>query len=58
MDWKFALFKKKIGETEFGVGWLPLGGYVKIAGFVDESMDDSGLESPPQPWELRAKPAW
>ena len=58
MDWKFALFKKKIGETEFGVGWLPLGGYVKIAGFVDESMDDEGLESPPQPWELRSKPAW
>ena len=58
MDWKFALFKKKIGETEFGVGWLPLGGYVKISGFVDESMDDEGLESEPQPWELRAKPAW
>lgn len=58
MDWGFALFKKKIGETEFGVGWLPLGGYVKISGFVDESMDDKGLESPPQPWELRSKPAW
>jgi len=58
MDWKFALFKRKIGETEFGIGWLPLGGYVKISGFVDESMDDEGLESPPQPWELRAKPAW
>jgi len=58
MDWHFALFKKKIGETEFGVGWLPLGGYVKIAGFIDESMDSSGLESTPEPWELRAKPAW
>jgi len=58
MDWNFALFKKKIGETEFGIGWLPLGGYVKIAGFIDESMDDEGLESPPQPWELRSKPAW
>ena len=50
MDWNFALFKKKIGETEFGVGWLPLGGYVKIAGFIDESMDSDGMESPPQPW--------
>ena len=58
MDWKFAIFKKKIGETEFGLGWLPLGGYVKISGFVDESMDDSNLNKPPQPWELRAKPAW
>ena len=58
MDWKFALFKRKIGETEFGLGWLPLGGYVKISGFVDESMDDSGLDTPPEPWELRAKPAW
>ena len=51
-------FKKKIGETEFGIGWLPLGGYVKIAGFIDESMDAEGLESVPQPWELRSKPAW
>ena len=58
MDWKFALFKKKIGETEFGIGWLPLGGYVKIAGFIDESMDTKGVETAPQPWELRAKPAW
>ena len=58
MDWKFAIFKRKIGETEFGLGWLPLGGYVKISGFVDESMDDSGLDTPPEPWELRAKPAW
>ena len=58
MDWKFALFKKKIGETEFGVGWLPLGGYVKISGMVDESMDTSHGNTPPEPWELRAKPAW
>tara|TARA_B100000902_G_C27316685_1_gene921762 strand:+ start:3095 stop:4423 length:1329 start_codon:yes stop_codon:yes gene_type:complete len=58
MDWKFALFKKKIGETEFGLGWLPLGGYVKIAGFIDESMDAKGMESEPEKWELRAKPAW
>tara|TARA_A100001011_G_scaffold249967_1_gene258283 strand:- start:1050 stop:2378 length:1329 start_codon:yes stop_codon:yes gene_type:complete len=58
MDWKFALWKKKIGETEFGLGWLPLGGYVKISGFIDESMDSDGLESDPEPWELRAKPAW
>ena len=58
MDWKFSLFKKKIGETEFGIGWLPLGGYVKISGFIDESMDTDGVESPPENWKLRAKPAW
>ena len=58
MDWPIALFKKKIGETEFGIGCAPLGGYVKISGMVDESMDTDGLESAPQPWELRAKPAW
>jgi len=58
MDWPYALFKKKIGETEFGIGCAPLGGYVKIAGFVDESMDSAGFESEPEPWELRAKPAW
>ena len=58
MDWKFSLFKKKIGETEFGVGWLPLGGYVKISGIIDESLDLNGIESEPKPWELRAKPAW
>ena len=58
MDWPYTLFKKKIGETEFGIGCLPLGGYVKISGFVDESMDTDGLESTPEPWELRAKPAW
>ena len=54
----FELFKKKIGETEWGIGWLPLGGYVKISGMVDESMDMDQLEGPPQPWEFRSKPAW
>jgi regulator of sigma E protease len=54
----FSLFKKKIGETEYGVGWLPLGGYVKIAGMVDESMDKDALKLPPQPYEFRSKPAW
>ncbi len=54
----FSLFKKKIGETEYGIGWLPLGGYVKIAGMIDESMDKDFLNSEPQPWEFRSKPAW
>jgi regulator of sigma E protease len=54
----FSLFKKKIGDTEYGIGWLPLGGYVKISGMVDESMDKDQLETPPQPWEFRSKPAW
>ena len=54
----FSLAKKKIGETVYGIGWLPLGGYVKIAGMVDESMDKEQLESEPQPWEFRSKPAW
>ncbi len=54
----FALFKKKIGETEWGIGWLPLGGYVKIAGMVDESMDKDQLSKPAEPWEFRSKPAW
>ncbi len=54
----FSIFKKKIGETEYGVGWLPLGGYVKIAGMVDESMDKEQLKLPPQEWEFRSKPAW
>jgi regulator of sigma E protease len=54
----FALFKKKIGETEYGIGWFPLGGYVKIAGMIDESMDEDFLKSEPQPWEFRSKPAW
>lgn len=54
----FSLFKKKIGETVYGIGWLPLGGYVKIAGMVDESMDKEQMNKPPQPWEFRSKPAW
>ncbi|OIQ19319.1 MAG: RIP metalloprotease RseP [Flavobacterium sp. MedPE-SWcel] len=58
MDAKFALFKKKIGETEWGIGWLPLGGYVKLSGMVDESMDTDQMASEPQPWEFRSKPAW
>ena len=57
-DVKFALFKKKIGETVYGIGWLPLGGYVKIAGMIDESMDKEQMAQPPQPWEFRSKPAW
>ncbi|GAB5555923.1 MAG: RIP metalloprotease RseP [Schleiferiaceae bacterium] len=57
-DVKFALFKKKIGETTYGIGWLPLGGYVKISGMVDESMDTENLAKEPEPWEFRAKPAW
>jgi len=57
-DAKFALFKKKIGETEFGIGWLPLGGYVKIAGMVDESMDTAYQNEEPKEWEFRSKPAW
>ena len=54
----FSIFKKKIGDTEYGVGWLPLGGYVKIAGMIDESMDKEQMKKPPQDWEFRAKPAW
>ena len=54
----FALFKKKAGGTEYGIGWLPLGGYVKIAGMVDESMDKEQLKQPAQDWEFRSKPAW
>ncbi|MCK0123072.1 RIP metalloprotease RseP [Gelidibacter sp. F2691] len=57
-DIKYSLFKKKIGETEYGIGWLPLGGYVKIAGMIDESMDKEQMALPPKPWEFRAKPAW
>ena len=57
-DVKFSLFKKKIGETEYGIGWLPLGGYVKIAGMIDESMDTEQMKQEPQPWEFRSKPAW
>ncbi len=58
MDAGFSLFKKKIGETEWGVGWLPIGGYVKLSGMVDESMDLEQMEQEPQPWEFRSKPAW
>lgn len=54
----FALFKKKVGDTEYGIGWFPFGGYVSIAGMVDEQMDKSLTKTEPQPWELRAKPAW
>ena len=54
----FALLKKKIGDTEWGIGWLPLGGYVKIAGMVDESMDKEQLAQPAKPDEFRSKPAW
>ena len=57
-DYKFSLFKKKIGETVYGIGWIPLGGYVKIAGMIDESMDKEQMEKPPQPWEFGSKPAW
>ncbi len=57
-DVKFALFKKKIGDTIYGIGWLPLGGYVKIAGMIDESMDTEQMKKPPQPWEFRSKPSW
>lgn len=54
----FELFKIKKGETEYGIGWLPLGGYVKISGMIDESMDREAMKLPPQPWEFRSKPAW
>ncbi len=54
----FSLFKFKKGETEYGVGWLPLGGYVKISGMIDESMDREAMSLPPEPWEFRSKPAW
>lgn len=54
----FSIFKFKLGETEYGMGWLPLGGYVKISGMIDESMDKEQMKKPPQPWEFRAKPSW
>lgn len=54
----FSLFKMKRGDTEYGVGWLPLGGYVKISGMIDESMDKEQMAQPPKPWEFRSKPAW
>ena len=55
---KYSLFKKKIGETVYGIGWLPLGGYVKISGMIDESFDKEQMQKPPKPWEFRSKPAW
>ena len=54
----FSLIKKKVGGTEYGIGWLPLGGYVKISGMIDESMDTEQMSKEPEPWEFRAKPAW
>jgi regulator of sigma E protease len=57
-DYKFSLFKTKIGETVYGIGWIPLGGYVKISGMIDESMDTEQMKLPAQPWEFRSKPAW
>ena len=54
----FSLVKKKIGDTEFGIGWIPFGGYVKISGMVDESMDKAQMAKPAEPWEFRSKPAW
>lgn len=57
-DVKFSLFKKKIGDTVYGIGWLPLGGYVKISGMIDESMDVEAMKEEPKPWEFRSKPAW
>lgn len=58
MDAGFSLVKKKIGETEWGIGWLPIGGYVKLSGMIDESLDTEQMNSEPQEWEFRAKPAW
>lgn len=59
-DWGFSLFKfkPKHSETEYGIGWLPLGGYCKIAGMIDESLDTEQMKKEPQPWEFRSKPAW
>ncbi len=57
-DYKFSIIKKKIGDTVYGIGWIPLGGYVKISGMIDESMDTEQMQKPPQPWEFRSKPAW
>ena len=54
----FSLFKKKIGDTEWGIGWIPFGGYVKISGMIDESMDKEQMKQPAQPWEFRSKKAW
>jgi regulator of sigma E protease len=57
-DYKFSLFKKKINDTEWGIGWIPLGGYVKISGMIDESMDKEQMAQEPQPWEFRSKKTW
>ena len=59
-DWKFSLFKfkPKNSDTEYGIGWIPLGGYCKIAGMIDESFDTEQMKKPAQPWEFRSKPAW
>ena len=54
-DWPFSLFKKKIGGTEYGIGAMPLGGYVKISGIIDESFDTDHVKSEPKPWEFRSK---
>jgi regulator of sigma E protease len=54
----FSIVKKKIGDTEYGIGWLPLGGYVKISGMIDESMDKEAMQLPPKDYEFRSKPAW
>ena len=54
----FSVFKKKVGDTEYGIGWLPLGGYVKISGMIDESMDLEAMKAEPQPWEFRSKKSW
>ena len=56
--WGFKFFSFKKGDTEYGIGWLPLGGYVKISGMIDESMDKEAMKQDPQPWEFRSKPAW
>jgi regulator of sigma E protease len=56
--WNISLFKFTYKDVEYGIGWLPLGGYVKIAGMIDESMDTEQMAGPPQPWEFRSKPAW
>ena len=55
---KFALYKKKVGDTEYGIGWFPFGGYVQMSGIMDESMDADALKQPVQEHEFRAKPAW
>ena len=54
----FSLYKRKFGETEYGIGWLPLGGYVSLSGMIDESMNTEQMQQEPQPWEFRTKPAW